>query len=64
MEVLILLIKGILTISKIAIKKVKLDKVYGLLQKKILLKKIHFILSQRIKLAKKIQKYQKIQVVI
>ena len=56
--------KGHLTISKIALKKVKLDKIYWLVTKKNPFKrKVHFSLEDRIKLAKKSAKnLDKIQV--
>jgi len=49
--------KGHLTISKIAFKKVKLDKIYWLITKKNpFKKKVHFSLADRIRLAKKASK--------
>ncbi|MDA8822355.1 nicotinate (nicotinamide) nucleotide adenylyltransferase [Candidatus Pelagibacter bacterium] len=46
--------KGHLSISKIALKKIKLDKIYWLITKKNpFKKKVYFSLSNRIKLAKK-----------
>ena len=49
--------KGHLTISKIALKKVKLDKIYWLIAKKNpFKKKAHFSIKSRIKLAKKASK--------
>ena len=56
--------KGHLAISKIALKKVKLDKIYWLITKKNpFKKKTHFSLDYRVKLAKKAAKYlSKIQV--
>ena len=56
--------KGHLTISKIALKKIKLDRIYWLITKKNPFKeKTHFSLDYRIKLAKKTVKYlSKIQV--
>jgi len=56
--------KGHLAISKIALKKIKLKKIYWLIAKKNpFKKKAHFSLNQRIKLAKKIIKnFNKIQV--
>ena len=50
--------KGHLAISKIALKKVKLDKIYWLITKKNPFKeKTHFSLDYRVKLAKKAVKY-------
>jgi nicotinate-nucleotide adenylyltransferase len=56
--------KGHLAISKIALKKIKLDKIYWLITKKNpFKKKVHFSLQNRIKLAKKAAKnLKKIQV--
>ena len=56
--------KGHLTISKIALKKIKLDKIYWLITKKNPFKnKTHFSLEERIKLAKKAtQNLKKVQV--
>ena len=56
--------KGHLAISKIALKKIKLNKIYWLITKKNpFKKKAHFSLSYRIKLAKKNNKnFKKIQV--
>jgi nicotinate-nucleotide adenylyltransferase len=56
--------KGHLAISKIALKKVKLDKIYWLITKKNpFKKKTHFSLDYRVKLAKKAVKYlSKIQI--
>ena len=56
--------KGHLAISKIALKKIKLKKIYWIIAKKNpFKKKAHFSLNQRIKLAKKIIKnFNKIQV--
>ena len=56
--------KGHLAISKIALKKIKLNKIYWLITKKNpFKKKAHFSLSYRIKLAKKTTKnFKKIQV--
>ncbi|MDC0524701.1 nicotinate (nicotinamide) nucleotide adenylyltransferase [Pelagibacteraceae bacterium] len=56
--------KGHLAISKIALKKFKLDKIYWLVTKKNPFKnKVHFSLGQRIDLAKKTsKKFSKIQV--
>ena len=56
--------KGHLAISKIALKKVKLDKIYWLITKKNpFKKKVYFSLKDRIKLAKKATiKVKKIQV--
>ena len=49
--------KGHLAISKIALKKVKLAKIYWLITKKNpFKKKVHFSLKNRIKLAKKVSK--------
>ena len=46
--------KGHLAISKIALKKIKLDKIYWLITKKNpFKKKVHFSLEHRVKLAKK-----------
>jgi nicotinate-nucleotide adenylyltransferase len=56
--------KGHLAISKIALKKIKLSKIYWLITKKNpFKKKAHFSLSYRVKLAKKATKnFNKIQV--
>jgi len=56
--------KGHLAISKIALKKIKLNKIYWLITKKNpFKKKAHFSLSYRVKLAKKTTKnFKKIQV--
>jgi nicotinate-nucleotide adenylyltransferase len=56
--------KGHLTISKIAFKKIKLNKIYWLIDKKNpFKKKAHFSLENRIKLAKKASKnFKKIKV--
>ena len=56
--------KGHLIISKIALKKIKLDRIYWLVTKKNpFKKKIHFSLEHRVKLAKKVTKnINKIQV--
>ena len=56
--------KGHLTISKIALKKIKLDKIYWLITKKNpFKKKVHFSLNQRVRLAKEATKnLNKIQV--
>ena len=56
--------KGHLTISKIAFKKIKLNKIYWLIAKKNpFKKKAHFSLENRIKLAKKASKnFKKIKV--
>ena len=56
--------KGHLAISKIALKKVKLDKIYWLITKKNpFKKKVHFSLKNRIKLAKQASKnLKKIQI--
>ena len=56
--------KGHLAISKIAFKKVKLDKIYWIVTKKNpFKKKVHFSLKNRIKIAKKTAKnFKKIQV--
>jgi len=56
--------KGHLAISKIALKKIKLNKIYWLITKKNpFKKKAHFSLSYRIKLAKKTtENFNKIQV--
>ncbi|MDA7829050.1 nicotinate (nicotinamide) nucleotide adenylyltransferase [bacterium] len=56
--------KGHLAISKIAIKKINLDKIYWLITKKNpFKKKVHFSLRERIKLAKKTSKnFEKIRV--
>ena len=49
--------KGHLKISQIAIKKIKLDKIYWLITKKNPFKtKIHFSLDKRIKMAKKLSR--------
>ena len=56
--------KGHLTISKIALKKINLDKIYWLVTKKNPFKnKVHYSLKSRIQLAKKAsKKFRKIQV--
>jgi len=56
--------KGHLTISKITLKKIKLDKIYWLITKKNpFKKKVHFSLNQRVRLAKEATKnLNKIQV--
>ena len=56
--------KGHLTISKITLKKIKLDKIYWLITKKNpFKKKVHFSLNQRVRLAKDATKnLNKIQV--
>jgi nicotinate-nucleotide adenylyltransferase len=56
--------KGHLAISRIAIKKINLDKIYWLVTKKNpFKKKVHFSLRERIKLAKKTSKnFKKIRV--
>ena len=56
--------KGHLTISKIALKKIKISLIYWLITKKNPFKKnVHFSLKYRIKLAKKISKnYNKIKI--
>jgi nicotinate-nucleotide adenylyltransferase len=56
--------KGHLSISKIALKKIKLDRIYWLITKKNpFKKKVHFSLEERIKLAKKAtDKFSKIQI--
>ena len=56
--------KGHISISKIALKKIKLDQIYWLITKKNpFKKKVHFSLEHRIKLAKKFTKnINKIQV--